>query len=109
MMESWNHIINTAILGTDKARLKKEALYLEDLPVDQLLAGDNSGAEGFLQVAAAVFNFRQCGFVPLKQETVSISKAEAEVKPYASTKAHQVLNDLLEAESTELLHFWLEQ
>src|SRR5690349_3342671 len=105
-MESWNHIINTAILGTDKARLKKEALSLQDFPIDQLPDGEKNEAEDFLQVAAAVFNFRQCGFVPLKQETVSISKAEAEVKPYASILAHQVLNDLLEADSTELLLFW---
>lgn len=108
-MESWNHIINTALLGTEKKALRKEDL-------DAALAGSFDAVaqrggdkeEAFLQTAALVYNYRQCGFLPLKKEA-SLPLAEAEEKRYASAVAHAVLKDLMEAGSTSLLQFWMKQ
>lgn len=109
-MESWNHIINTALLGTDKRMLKKEDI-VSDLSEDfDLIASQTQNKEDlFLQTAALMYNYRQCGFVPMHKETVSILQAEEEVKAYVNPLAQQVLYDIIEAGSISLLQFWLEK
>ena len=106
-MESWNHIINIALLGTDKRMLKKEELS----EIAELFgtSNDSDKEEFFLQSAALVYNFRQCGVVPMHREEISISQAEKEEKTYANQLAHRVLYDILETGSTSLFHFWLNQ
>jgi hypothetical protein len=108
-MESWNLIINTALLGTDKRVLKKEEIGA-DLAgaIDVVTASAQNQEEVFLQTAALVYNYRQCGFMPMRKEAVSISRAEEEVRGYVSTLAHHVLYDILVTGSISLLQFWLE-
>jgi hypothetical protein len=108
-MESWNSVINTALLGTEK-RVLKEADVDPSLAESFALIAEQptDREEAFLQGAALVYNYRQCGFLPLHKETVNIAQAEAEEKVYASPLAQAVLADVLETGSISLLRFWLE-
>ncbi|HTM91397.1 MAG TPA: DUF5691 domain-containing protein, partial [Flavisolibacter sp.] len=109
-MESWNHIINTALLGTEKRELKRGDLS-SDLPeyFDVIVEQAESKEDAFLQTASVLYNVRQCGFTPMHKGGISISKADEEEKQYANELAHRVLYDILETTSTSLFHFWLEQ
>lgn len=107
-MESWNHIINTALLGTEKRVLKKEDVGEVAEHLDAITAASNK-EEAFLQTAALVYNFRQCGYAPMHKEGISLSQAEKEEKPYANELAHRVLYDILETGSNSLFYFWLKQ
>jgi hypothetical protein len=106
-METWQHVINTAMLGTEKRSLPKEQ------PEHGLSAAFDAihapgREEEFLQQSAVVFNYRQSGHVPLQIKNISFTEAEAETKPYASQQAHQLLGDIVETESAPLLQYWLE-
>jgi hypothetical protein len=109
-MESWNSVINTALLGTEKRSLKAEEVdpaFHEHFTRIQEQAQNKEDA--FLQSAALVYNYRQAGFLPLQKETVSIAQAEAEERLFASPFAHVVLTDILDTGSVSLFRFWLEQ
>lgn len=109
-MESWNQIIHTALLGTDKKNLKKEDVVPELAESFELIAqGTQNKEEAFLQTAALVYNYRQCGFLPTHKEVLPLPVAEGESKSYASDASHQVLTDIIELGSNSLLRFWLEQ
>jgi hypothetical protein len=109
-MQTWDQIINTALLGTDK-----RPLAASDLPADLAEAAaliqnnTTDKEEQFLQMAALVFNYRQCGVLPLKKEGVTIAHAAVEEKPYCSALAMQTLKEILDSESNSLLQFWLQQ
>ena len=109
-MEYWNHMINTALLGTDKRPLRKEdftGLLGENL--QPIYENSLDAEDRFLQVAAVIYNYRQCGSMPIKNETFSIPHAGNEEAEYASPSAHQVLNDLLQIDSVPLLLVWLNE
>ena len=109
-MESWNSVINTALLGTEKRSLKAEEVdpaFAEGIALIQEKTDNREDV--FLQSAALVYNYRQCGFLPLQKESVTIAQAEAEEKTCASPLAHLVLMDILETGAGSLLYFWLEQ
>jgi hypothetical protein len=109
-METWNHIINTALLGTEKRVLKKEELTPEVAEYFDLITTQTETREdAFLQTASLIYNFRRCGFTPMHKAATSISKAEKEEKRYATESAHSVLYDILETTSNSLFHFWLNQ
>jgi hypothetical protein len=109
-MESWNHVINAALLGTEKRSLKESDVDLALAETVTAISEQTTDREeAFLQTAALVYNFRQCGFLPLHKEAVTIATADAEEKSYASLLAHAVLADVLETDSISLLRFWLEQ
>ena len=110
-MEFWDHIINTALLGTDK-----RTISINELPVAMEEAAtqvqQNNAVdkeEQFLQIAALAFNYRQCGAMPFQKEGVTITRADVEEKKYGSALAMQTLKDILETESNSLLQFWLQQ
>jgi hypothetical protein len=109
-MEAWNQIINTALLGTDKrqpdarqwpARLSQAA--------ETVAAAGGDKEELFLQTAALVANFRQCGMIPLHKEVFDFAAAGPEEKPYCNAFATQVLTGIIETESASLLRLWLQQ
>jgi hypothetical protein len=109
-MESWNHIVNAAMLGTEKRALKKEDLFSDARECFDLITEQaESKEDAFLQTASLLYNIRQCGFTPMHKEGLSISKAEDEEKPYANEVARRVLYDILETTSTSLFRFWLYQ
>lgn len=109
-MESWNHIINAALLGTEKRALKKDDIVQDAAEYFDLIREQaESKEEAFLQTASLLYNIRQCGFNPIRKEGISISKAQDEEKQYANELAHHLLYDILETTSTSLFRFWLEQ
>lgn len=108
MMEQWNDIINTALLGTEKRSIKTESLPEElATAVTQLSAASLDREELFLQTASVVHNYRQCGFIP-PTVTTSIPVAAEEERRYAAPVAHTVLQDIIETGSDSLLRFWLQ-
>ena len=108
-MESWNHIINTALLGTSKKELKKEDLDGELADSFDLIARNaESKEDAFLQSAALLYNYRQCGVQPLYDEQAALSIAATEEKVYATPAAHRVLLEILETGILPLMKFWLD-
>ena len=58
-MESWNHIVNTILLGTDKKVVRREELDSEFAEQFTIITDRvASKEEAFLHTAALVFNFR---------------------------------------------------
>ena len=110
-MQFWDHIINTALLGTDKRAISIKELpaAMEEAAIQVQQNNSIDKEEQFLQIAAMAFNYRQCGITPLQKEGITITKADAEEKQYSSALAMQTLKDILETESNSLLHFWLQQ
>jgi hypothetical protein len=108
-LEVWDHITQVALLGTDKRQPDAKQWSGELAEAAALIEqGGADKEEQFLQMATVLFNYRQCGTMPLHKEAVGITKAEAEQKPYCTPSAAQALKDILEIESSSLLKFWLE-
>lgn len=110
VVEAWNHIITTALLGTDK-RQPDAKQWPADLAqaADAVAAAGADKEEQFLQTAALVANFRQCGIVPLHKEVLDFPVAQPEAKNYCPPLATQLLKDIIEIESPSLLRMWLQQ
>jgi hypothetical protein len=109
-MSQWQAILNTALLGTDK-RLPTADELSSDLQEAAGLVLEGKATdkeEQFLQLAALVFNYRQCGVVPLRLEGVGIEPADEEDKAYCSPYSMQVLKDILDTGNIPLLTMWLE-
>lgn len=108
-MKSWEHIINTAILGTDKPMPGNTELPHELAEAVSLIeAVESSDKEAkFLQKAAAIYNYRVCGFTPPEQKDLQTKNASPEIKPYCPEAAAAVLNDILNEDNNALLYFWL--
>jgi Family of unknown function (DUF5691) len=110
-MKAWEHVINAAMLGTDKPMPGNT-----DLPEDlAAIAGMINSSETldkeekYLHMAAAIYNYRQCGFAPLLKKDINPNKAAAETKVYCADIAAQLLNDILEEANDQLLMLWLTQ
>lgn len=67
-MESWNQVIHSALLGTEKKTLRKEEVdeYLAE-NLDLIAAQIADREEAFLQAASLVYNARQCGLYHLRK------------------------------------------
>ncbi len=97
------------MLGTEKKSSVPEP-FNEDLNVAAAAISQNAGIdreERFLQTAALVLNYRQCGATAMQQQEVTLPVAEKEEKTYCSTTALQLLKDILQQESNSLLYLWL--
>jgi len=106
-MEFWDEIINTAMLGSGKKKPDVMQLPQPMQPLAQhILQQPIDGEEQVLQIASLAFNYRQCGVAAL-QKNISITKAAAEEKPYATKEAMQVFAEVLDTESLSLLQSWL--
>lgn len=110
MIQFWEDIINTAIIGTDKKQVNKQLLP------DELhtLAGEIEGLSGekeeqFLGVASVLYNYRRSGFLPLKNMSASIPVCEEEEKKYCSGQATGALQAVLGDDNDSLLYYWLLQ
>lgn len=110
-MEFWNNIIHTAMIGTDRKAIESNDV-MDALQAPASLVLSNASIdkeEQFLQLASLAFNFRQSGFVPEKNERVSIASAATEEKGYASPASMQVLKDILLEECYPLLEYWMKR
>ena len=108
-MKAWEYVINTAMLGTDKPMPGNAELPDEVAEIAAMIdAVDSSDKEAkFLQKAAAIYNYRQCGFTPIEQKELPTSIAPDETKPYCSEEAAKILSDILNEDNTALLALWL--
>jgi hypothetical protein len=105
-----DHIIQVALLGTDKQQINIAEADEFLQPSLQIVAGNTSldKEEAFLQSVALAFNYRQAGAVaPVKMEA-SIESAPAEEKLYCSPASLHALKDILDIESVSLLRLWLQ-
>lgn len=108
-MPFWNNIVNTALLGTDK-KTPDVTGFPDDLSIAANTALANTALdreEQFLHIGAMAFNYRQSGVTPLQKAGVNITLCPEEVLPYCSLKEMQVLNRVLDIESSSLLAYWL--
>ncbi|OCX54348.1 hypothetical protein BEL04_08815 [Mucilaginibacter sp. PPCGB 2223] len=108
-MKAWEYVINTAMLGTDKQIPSPADLPEEITGVAALIdASETADKEvKFLQKAAAIYNYRQCGFTPLEQKELPVHTASPETSPYCTEAASAILSDILNEEPTALLGLWL--
>ena len=109
-MKSWNNIIATAMLGTDKKQPERDELS-EDLAAIWTTIGDNAAIdkeEQFLQLTAAVSNYRQCGVVPVHKPELTADIAPAEELPYCNNASAQMLKTILDEDNKSLLKLWLQ-
>ncbi|MFT4025048.1 MAG: DUF5691 domain-containing protein, partial [Flavihumibacter sp.] len=108
-MKNWTTVINAALLGTDKKPLQPEEfdemLRQPIVAIQQVAAGRE---EAFLQSAALVYNYRQCGALPARKEKAAVDPAAGEVQPYVAAKAQQVLRLTLDNGAVALLSLWLD-
>ncbi len=108
-MKAWEYVINTAMLGTHKpipgnAELPNEVAEIVAM-IDAVESSDKEAK--FLQKAAAIYNYRQCGFTLIEQKELPTTIAPDEAKPYCSEEAATILNDILNEDNTALLMLWL--
>jgi len=108
-MKAWNDVVNNVMLGTDKPIIghaefpEHVASILTAIDADETV----DAATKFLNKAAVLYNYRQCGVVPVQKKDLPESKAEVEVKPYCSHEAASNLNRILEEANVPLLKIWL--
>ena len=108
-MQSWDIIINTALMGTDKKQVGTTDI-LPGLEAAAAIIQENQSKdkeEKFLQLASVVFNYRQCGALPGGKEII-MPLASVEEKLYCNVSAIQVLKDIFSEDSIPLLKFWLQ-
>lgn len=110
-MDSWNDIVHTAMLGTEKKQLSLQALPgpLQDALQKLNESGSGDREEQFLQIASLVFNYQQAGLVPERISNPAYSTAPAEEKSYCSKEATIVLRELIAEEIPALLKIWLQK
>lgn len=108
-MEAWKQLVNTTLLGTEKA--PGDTDFLQSLPqltaMRQALNERDSDAETrMLDTTAVLYLYRRCGVKPLSENTKA-ETAAPETKPYCNPAATEVLKDILGAGSMGLLQLWL--
>src|SRR4051812_36223476 len=110
LMQFWNNIIQTAMLGTDKKQLSSAELPEALAAISTVITGNTAldKEEQFLQLASLALNYRQSGTQPLHKEGINIPLAPPEEKPYCNNRASGVLKDIVEEDSHPLLILWLQ-
>lgn len=109
-MQTWNNLVNNALLGTAKKQPSRQELPPELQPAwDAVTATQPAPADLLLQVASITSAYRQNGLMPLAGGEGEIAIAPAETQPYCGAFAMSVLHDVLAEESQPLLHYWLIQ
>ncbi|GAA4332167.1 DUF5691 domain-containing protein [Flaviaesturariibacter amylovorans] len=107
-MEPWNALIDTALLGTSRRPLSPEALP-PALRTALAMAPQATAEESFLQAAALLYNYRQCGLLPLRDPEAQLAPANPEELPYIGDAARKLLHAVLETGSAALLHLFLDR
>lgn len=109
-MQSWNDILNIALLGTAKKQPDTGTLPgpLQPAAATILAAPDTDREEQFLQLAAVVFNYRQSGAMATAGGSSAIPVCPPETKAYCSATAIQSLHHTLDSENIPLLTLWME-
>jgi hypothetical protein len=110
-MNTWEYILNRALLGTDKPAQGQpdlpEVLHEIFARIEKLDGAEKEAK--FLHQAALVYNYRKSGLQPLQKKDASVLEAATETRPYCSAKALALLRDVLDQDSPSLLGLWMEQ
>jgi hypothetical protein len=109
-MNTWEYILNRAMLGTDKSAQGQPELpevLNETFALVEKLDGLDKEAKFFHQAALA-YNYRKSGFQPLLKKDAAVQEAAVETKPYCSDQVLSLLADLLDQDSVSLLQLWME-
>lgn len=110
MLEFWNQLVNTALLGTDK-----KDFSTDDLPesIRQVVATDATLPKEnlLLQTAALSQQYLTAGLGAESMVLPDITVCEKEVRPYANRQASLILQKLLEEDDKNpfLIEHWLEK
>lgn len=109
-MQSWNDIINIALLGTAKKQLDTGSLPapLQAAAGTVLASRGTDREEQFLQLASLVLNYRQSGAMAVAGGPSTMTACAPETKPYCGATAIQSLHHTLDSENIPLLYLWLE-
>ncbi len=110
MANYWNHILNTALLGTDKQT--PDIQQLPEIIQATLAKADKSDKEAyFYTIAALTWQYRRTGILPSKPELMEIKPAVAEEKSYCTNQALIPLKKILSDDNTNLplLHLWFDK
>lgn len=110
-MKQWNNIIQTALIGTEKKPLAIQDFETDLAEVLATVQANNQidNEEKFLQTAAIVYNYTNCGTQPLLATNFEQTFADEEENDYCNQASEQVLKDILLEESIPLLQLWLQQ
>ena len=96
------------MLGTSKKQVQPGDLNSQLAEVLAAITENSSDKEEqFLQLTAVASNFRQSGTIALQKTDVTSEVAPAEILPYCSDTAFQLLKDILDEENIPLLSLWL--
>jgi len=110
-MQSWNDIIQVAMMGTDKKSVDilqfPEGLKKQASVIAQHASLERE--ERFLQTAALVCQAKRAGFIPSIVEVAHPLQAPEEEQPYASQAAHSLLKQIMEEDELPLLLAWLQE
>ncbi|MCW3466561.1 DUF5691 domain-containing protein [Chitinophaga nivalis] len=109
-MQCWNHIINTALLGTGKKPVQPT-----DFPevlreaAEKIMATDTLDREDqLLQLGAIAFNYRQSGVQPVTGDVQPLPLCAEEDKAYCPDTARHALHQALDTNSQPLIQLWLD-
>ncbi|MBV8251958.1 MAG: hypothetical protein JO154_05055 [Chitinophaga sp.] len=109
-MESWQQLINTALLGTGRQALPElqttAALYDALLHIRQ--DNENDREEVLLKTGALLLNFRQAGMMPIVLPEATMTACLPETKPYCHPDAVPPLTQALTHGSIALTRYWME-
>lgn len=109
-MESWNEIIQVALIGTEK-----KSVNLLQLPrglqeqASRIVQHESLDKEDrFLQIATLAAQAKRAGYLPASNESVVPLMAPQEELAYASAASHSLLKQIMEVDETLLLKWWLQ-
>ena len=104
----WPAVVNTALLGTDRAPLAAPtsggtlgAAY------DALVRAESDAASNLLRVAAAASAYQRCGRTPGRTQEPLPSPCPRDTRPTCSAAAAALLRRILQGEHESLLRTWL--
>jgi hypothetical protein len=108
--EFWNHLINTALLGTDKSALAIE-VFPERIQTILQKEKTKSKEDFFLKAACLSLNYVKTGASAENNSSITIPICDNETLTYTPFTASLILKKLLEEEDKNpfLLEYWLEK
>lgn len=110
-MNSWNQLLQNALIGTEKKPPEPAALSTDEVlaPALQSIAANPTldAEEQLLEATALLFNYRQAGQTAQDVKEIEFSIAEAETLPYCSAAAKDTLRELFEHQALGLFYYWI--
>lgn len=111
-MNSWNQLLQNALIGTEKKPPEPAALSTDEevSPALQAISANPAldAEEQLLQATALLFNFRQAGQTALEVTAIESSIAEQETLPYCTAASKDTLRELFEHQALGLFYYWIQ-